>query len=180
MKLIAICGPAGSGKSTLARHYFSHLGYQVKAFAEPIKEMLRTFLKYQALDDAMIDRMLYLDLKETPSEYFRGKTPRHALQTLGTEWGRDLIDPKLWVTAWEHSIQGKDRVLVDDLRFLSEAQKIKDLGGYIIKLSREGVSSGTHPSEREYLLIQEDLHIDNSGAMDFMFRRVAQGMGDRL
>ena len=68
-------------------------------------------------------------LKETPCDLLCGKTPRQAMQLLGTEWGRDLISPDFWVSAWSAAVDraltgGAIGIVADDCRFLNEVAAI--------------------------------------------------------
>src|SRR5699024_8911126 len=118
-------------------------GYERVRFAGPLKAMLKAL----GLTDAQVDG----DQKEVPSDLLRGLTPRWAMQTLGTEWGRNCIHPNLWVSAWKASIVGKPRVVVDDLRFPNEEAAVRDLGGVVWRVERPGVGESSHASESQRL-----------------------------
>ncbi len=80
------------------------------------------------------------DLKETPTELLAGQTPRWAMQTLGTEWGRELMGPDIWANAWEHAatlvLNEGGTVVVDDCRFPNELEAVRHLGGVAINILR--------------------------------------------
>lgn len=84
------------------------------------------------------DRNLYgsLDDKMQPLDMLGGKSARYALQTLGTEWGRELMDSNFWVRAWEHTLEAEadtdDIIVADDVRFHTEAEAIEKRGGLLI------------------------------------------------
>ena len=117
---------------------------------------------------------------------YRSITPRLALQTLGTDWGRDSVDRYMWT---DHAIRtadlltwggfGYDRekglfsqphtkydlVVLTDGRFISEFERIREEGGIVIKLRRDrGSASSTtrlagisgHQSEEEIDTIPDD------------------------
>jgi hypothetical protein len=45
------------------------------------------------------------------------------MQTLGTEWGRKIIHPEIWLLAWKNSVEelgAYGNVVVDDVRFPNE------------------------------------------------------------
>lgn len=144
LRLVALCGPIGSGKSTAARHLCETHGYARTRFADPLKAMLRAV--------GLTDRHLDGDLKAAPCELLGGQSPRHALQTLGTEWGRDMIHPDLWTMLWLRQAQplldAGRRVVVDDLRFPNEAALVRVLGGCILRLDTPTASRAAHASER--------------------------------
>jgi hypothetical protein len=89
----------------------------------------------------LTDREIDGDHKELPCELLGGKTPRHAMQTIGTEWGRDLIDGDLWINAWKRSIEKLPPnvpIVCDDVRFANEAEAIHAMGGVVIRVVRLG------------------------------------------
>ena len=143
-RVVALTGAAGSGKSTAADYLIRHHGYERVKFADPLKDMMRAI--------GLSERYIEGDLKEEPTPWLRGKTPRHAMQTLGTEWGRNCIGEDFWVFLWRMRcidvIVGEDgRVVVDDCRFPNEAAAVRSLGGVIIKLEGRGGIAGAHASE---------------------------------
>lgn len=152
MPIIAFTGFKGSGKDTAAAPFLA-AGYARLAFADGIKAMLSGYLDYRGLDALTNERMLNGDLKETPTEHFEGRSPRHALQTLGTEWGRQLVGPNIWVNATVAQAKLWDAVVIADVRFENEARAIREAGGSIYKVVRlDLVPTDPHTSEA---------HIDN-------------------
>lgn len=142
--LIALCGPAQSGKSTCADELATYYGYTVVKFAGPLKDMLRSL----GLNEQQIEG----NQKEKQSDLLCGHSPRYAMQTLGTEWGRNLIGRDLWVNAWtartSQIIRLGGRVVVDDCRFDNELKAVRELGGKAVKLWRPGVEAvNGHVSE---------------------------------
>ena len=138
-QLIAFCGLAGAGKSFAAAHLSYAHGFQRERFAEPLKAMLRAFgLDVEEVDGAR---------KAEPSPNLAGATPRHAMQTLGEEWGRALIAEDIWVEHWARRADARlakgERVVVDDLRYRNEAHAIWRRGGKLIRIEREGLA-GKH------------------------------------
>lgn len=162
-QIFGLVGAKGSGKSTLANLLVRDHNFRRISFTQGLKAMLRTFLAGQGLSMDTIVRMLEGDLKETPTPYLDNKTPRHAMQTLGTEWGRECISGKIWVNAWHRSAATANQSIVaDDVRFLNEAEAIRNMGGLIILVSRQGLSlSDDHISEQELKQIVPDRIIVN-------------------
>jgi hypothetical protein len=158
--LIGFCGVAGAGKTFAAAHLVRMHAFDRIRFAGPLKDMMRAL----GLTEAEIEG----DGKERPSDLLAGKTPRHAMQTIGTEWGRDLIDPDLWVRAWgraaDKALAEGRPVVVDDVRFANEAAAIWARGGILVRLARDGagsVSGGAHASEHQDFPF--DLRMRNAG-----------------
>jgi len=157
MRLIALIGPKRSGKSEVAK-VLGWNGFTCVKFAQPLKDML---LSLPGVTNAHVEG----DLKEKPSDIFNGKTVRHVMQTLGTEWGRTCIDENIWLSLWKSKIERLRRVVTDDCRFLNEAKAVKDLGGEIWEMRREGLKYEGHSSETEMAKIEPDVVIHNNGTI---------------
>lgn len=139
-RVVALTGPAGSGKSTAADYLVRQHGYERAKFAGPLKDMCRAI----GLSEDHIEG----HLKEVPCDMLCGKTPRHLMQALGTELGRNLIGEDFWIRLWLHRVAAAKRVVVDDCRFPNEAAAVRSLGGVIIKLEGRGGIAGGHESEK--------------------------------
>ncbi|EHJ97684.1 AAA family ATPase [Agrobacterium tumefaciens] len=141
--VIALTGLAGSGKSTASKYLVEKHGYQLVKFAGPLKDMLRAI----GLSEAQIEG----ELKEEPCEWLQGATPRHAMQTLGTQWGRTCIGPSFWIELWVRRVNliiaEGGRVVVDDCRFPNEADEVRKLGGVVWRIVGRGGIAGSHESE---------------------------------
>lgn len=163
--LIALTGYAGSGKSTVAKHLVEQHGFVLVKFAGPLKSMMRAL--------GLGEREIEGDLKEVPCRLLDGKTPRYAMQTLGTEWGRSLISSRLWVNAAMTSV---DKVLdhggkavIDDMRFDNEALAVRMAGGKIVLIHRPGVGP-VNGHESESASIKWHGMIRNGGNIDELLK----------
>lgn len=137
------------GKSTTAA-ILASLAYQRLPFATPVKELAVRFLTLLGVSEQEARRLAYIDKGETIPQL--GVTGRHILQTLGTDWGRNMIKPDVWIQAWKSQWQSFVRrgclVVVDDVRFPEEANLITSLGGELWLIDRDGVPPcTTHESE---------------------------------
>lgn len=133
--LIGIAGHKQSGKTTLAEMLCQRLNLPHDSFAAPIRRAVADILGISV--DALEVR------KETPIKWLGGQTPRHLMQTLGTEWGRQMIDGELWVKALIQRSGGSGAV-VSDVRFPNEAEAIRNSGGKVIRLIRPGFQTQDH------------------------------------
>lgn len=167
-KIIAFYGPKGSGKSTCASILKQCKDFKIISFADPIREMLSVILP-----PSVIDR--HSTFKELPRQELCGKSFRHAAQTLGTEWGRNLIDPDLWANHLANKIMNNPTVnfVVDDLRFQNEWRVLSDLGAKFIEISRDNRSSDTHSSEHGLEIITPDAIITNNGTHQDLIKKLS-------
>lgn len=160
-RVIALAGFKGSGKTEVARILASH-GMMATHFAQPLKDMLKCL--------GLSDPELYGALKEKPSPLLCGCTPRHAMQTLGTEW-RDMIHTELWTRIWEqrareYLLRDKERaIVVDDLRFPHEVAAVKKFNGVVWYIDRKGLTSDGHASEQPLSLELIDTVVGNYGTL---------------
>lgn len=162
--IIGLMGLLGSGKSEAANHLVLNHGFQRIKFAGPLKDMMRAL----GLGENEIEG----DRKELPCDLLGGRTPRYGMQTLGSEWGRDIIAPDLWVRAWKAAVEraGPDaRVVADDVRFQNEIEALIEMApelGRIIRIVRPSVDKApaSHVSENQGL--SADHTILNHGSID--------------
>ena len=171
-RVVGFCGPIGAGKTTAAEYLGWVHGYTRQRFAGPLKDMMRAL----GLSTREIDG----DLKEMPSPILCGRTPRHAMQTLGTEWGRELIGPDLWISIWTaRATASSSPVVADDVRFPNEVAAIKALGGIVIRIERPGAlahgAAAAHASEAYRLAA--DARVVNDGSVADFERRLARLIG---
>lgn len=169
-KLIGLTGLRGSGKSTAAQRLLVTHGFALVKFAGPLKDMLRVI----GLTDEHLDGAL----KEVPTDLLLGKTPRHAMQTLGTEWGRDCIGRTLWRDAAARRIDnylaGGISVIIDDLRFHNELAAIHDRGGISIRIDRSfaAANDDLHPSEVEIPDLAVTHSVENDGTVEHLWCQI--------
>lgn len=170
-KLIGLTGYAQSGKSTVAEYLSSNHSYDRVSFASRLKGMLGLGLGL-TLDE------LYGARKDLPCEHLLGVTPRHAMQTLGTEWGRNMIHPDLWCSMTLEDIKHNNPacVVIDDVRFANETELIRKAGGWIIRINRNITSASVHSSETSIDQIIPDIHIYNHTGIGNLYMNIDELM----
>jgi hypothetical protein len=120
-----------SGRALLARR-------NCGAFiADPLRAMLAVLLKANGMKADEITRYLEGELKEQVIPCL-GVTSRYAQISLGTEWGRVLINPDLWANTWGKGMEEGESVMNDSVRFPNEEDVIRSLGGFTILIVRPG------------------------------------------
>ncbi|MFA4904457.1 MAG: hypothetical protein WC600_17120 [Desulfobaccales bacterium] len=179
--LIGLSGKAGSGKSTAADYLWDQYLYHRFAFADTLKVLVG-----QAFDFSQ--EQLYGDLKEVPDPRF-GKSPRWCLQHLGTEVFRGIW-PGIWVHHLMESVRdfwqmnGERPVVVTDVRFLDEAEALKNVGAVLIRIERAGAGAQAgipdHISETSLDAYPGwDYVLQNDGslaALEFMLDQIVGGV----
>ena len=125
--VIGLSGFVGSGKTSVAEWFIGNHGFKRYSFADPIREMMMVL----GVDEATLRDP---KRKEEPHPALMGRTPREAMETLGTAWGRDMIHPHLWIGQFGLRTKKARLVIVDDVRFPNEVTAIRSIGGKVFKL----------------------------------------------
>lgn len=145
MKIVALFGPQGAGKSEAANALATNPGWIRLSFVDPLYDMMWTFL---GVNPRSID-------KNASCPALGGKTLRHALQALGTEWGRNMLSGTIWV---DHMQRRLDRacdeahaagVVIDDLRHANEFTMLNLLGAQFVRIERAGFKHNYDPHSSE-------------------------------
>ena len=180
LEVIGITGRKRHGKDTVARELALH-GFTVVRFADPLKAMLRAFYAAHGLSDFEIEMKIEGALKEAPCTFLNGRTPRYAMQTLGTEWGRDLIDINLWTDSLQRRAAAHDKVVVPDVRFSNECDAVSAIGGKMLRVEarqRVGITEqSNHSSETGIDVLPVDLEISNNGTLFELSAAVRAALG---
>ncbi len=72
------------------------------------------------------------------------------MQTLGTEWGRNLIGDNFWVELAMSKALSSQRAVITDVRFPNEVEAVQNHGGVVVGISADWIVpvEGEHESER--------------------------------
>lgn len=167
--LIGLMGPAGAGKDTAADHLEDHHGFVRYAFADPMRTMLEAAFTAAGIDYAHIYER---KLKEEPVPGV-GHSYRKLAQTLGTEWGRRMLDEDLWLRFADMTLGMPDapvcdRIVVTDVRFPNEAGWIRRHGGVVLRIQRDTAPVRQHVSETAMQQIDAWGDIANNRGLDWL------------
>jgi hypothetical protein len=178
VKIIGINGVARSGKDTLAGFLVEDHGFDQESFAAPIRQCVSLITGIPMAD--LIDG----PLKEQPIEWLGCVTPRYLMQTLGTEWGRQLVHPEIWLRVMERKLyaaadRGVSGVAISDVRFDNEAEFVREtMNGTVVSVERPGVKPvQAHASEAGIARGLIDQVIRNDGSLEDL-RTKAQVLGN--
>jgi len=178
--IIGITGKKFNGKDTLG-NYLSKYGYKRLAFADPLKEVLRTVFHFN-------DEQLYGEDKEKPDPYWK-IPPRSIMQFVGTDLFRHQISKilpnignNIWIEVVKRQIvelwktNPKQKIVLTDLRFPNEINLIKELNGTIIRVKRNIDKNDNdfvvvHESETYIDKLDVEHDFENNGTKAELFKK---------
>lgn len=138
--IIGVYGGIGEGKDLFASLLMKHssVKFENKKFAFKLKQIvaLLTGVDVHNFEDDDFKN------KTIPGKWKHPRTSepityRFLLQYIGTELFRDGLDINVWVNSLFADYNATEsNFIITDMRFLNEAQAIKDNGGITIKVSR--------------------------------------------
>ena len=173
--IVGLLGLKGSGKSSVANMMAQNNGFTVVKMADPLKDMLRTLFYHAGFSEEEVEQYIEGPLKEEPVGFLGGKSTRHAMQTLGTEWGRDLIHEDLWVSLFSGMAGAKNLVVCDDCRMFNEADYIINQGGTLIRIlgpHEDQLREPHHISEQELEIIPVHHVVTNSSTINKLYAEI--------
>lgn len=155
--VIGITGRARSGKDTVRNFIIAARGGYAYSFADPLRAMLKPL----GID---MDDPYWANRKDEVIPAL-GASPRKLLQTLGTEWGRALINDNLWVLlAQQRLLNNGLGMVVADVRFENEAAWVRNVGGLLVHVLRpDATQVRAHASEAGVVIQDSDVVINNTG-----------------
>lgn len=146
--IVGISGKAGAGKDTAAEVLIRTYGFQKCSLADPIKNIAKSIFDFS-------DEQLWgPSHKRNEVDVRYGTTPRHVLQTLGTEWARSVY-PLIWIECFLRKVRQfpHTNFVVADVRFENEVTALRQAGATLLRIVRPKPqlfgAAAEHPSERE-------------------------------
>ena len=192
MIVIGLQGKKRSGKDTFAGFLVKHLKDKKvarTAFANPLKQMLTdisgvdffseedketdqvftiNMVKFQEYTDLLLDVSVFYQVDkfariEDFGTLYIYSSKRKLMQFFGTDICRKYKGDLYWVDKLQ--ILDADVLIVTDVRFQTEADKIKSLGGILVEIINPLIeSTDTHSSENAVL--PSDWEVYNSGSLN--------------
>ena len=189
--IIGLAGYARSGKNSVGEILVKHHGFEQRAFADKIRETLIALdpilfptvgIKGQPSGYRMsMEDLTFEDLKNDPET---GAEIRRLMQRMGTEVGRNIFGETFWIdqclpvisTSNDEKTYYKYRmpsIVVTDVRFLNETQRIRELGGIIWWIDRPGFGPvNDHVSDNSLTAENCDVTIHNHGTLELLTESV--------
>ena len=175
--LLGLCGYAGCGKDTAAQVLLEEWNFQRVAFADPIKKALLALDPLVPAESGEgTVRLSEFATGRSWSEVNEFPEVRRLMQVLGTEVGRNLFDPDLWVRLAADKLAGTQSVgstVVTDVRFPNEARLIKSHGGHLVRITRpEFGPVNEHVSDRASENWTYDFHLVNDADIPALHQKM--------
>jgi hypothetical protein len=140
--IVGLVGFIGAGKGTVADLLVDRHDFEKESFANSVKDACATIFGWNRsmLEGDTPESRAW---REQPDKWWSEKlgrefSPRLALQLMGTEAGRDVFHPDLWV----HTVMRRcenapyHNYVIADVRFPNEVNAIVNSGGKIIRVRR--------------------------------------------
>lgn len=175
MLVIGFAGAAGAGKDTCGQWLTNRIpSLRRIGFADPLKQMLGALPDFP--NDHSGARWADRSWKEASISRYNA-SPRKMAQTLGTEWGRTLINDDIWVKVaarkvelWPNYVSG---AVFTDARYENEASWIRSTGGTVVHILRpDKMEVRSHTSEVGLEGSKDDYAIQNNGSFEFLYEQV--------
>jgi len=170
--VIGLSAYAQSGKDTVADRLVEKHGYTKMSFASPIREALLRLDPRINLEGLPPGVTLSQSVKISGWESLKADSfgdVRGLLQRMGTEVGREMFGEDIWADYAINSIPDGAKVVFADVRYPNEANAIRNLGGYIWRIVRNGVGpANDHTSESAMDSYEFDAVLKNSHGLDFL------------
>lgn len=180
MQIVGIHGKARAGKTSVARWLGDKRNAFQASFADPIKETLIGMfclsygLSWEHFENPTLKEQALPGL---------GRSPRFLAQTLGTEWGRALVNDDLWVMLLEQRLRGQlvwgkygQMIVIADVRFENEARWVRE-HGTLLHLTRIGADGNVgvagHQSESGIAPADGDIRLANDGTLEDLYTALA-------
>lgn len=182
--IIGICGKMGSGKSTLRDSLFTVLNtircknkqnklfnMEYDSLANKLKETVSFMFRSQTAEK----NDTVFDIKKLPdkSEYlYKDKTFGRLLQLIG-DGIRNSVDDEIWINLLLNKYTKPTVLLIDDVRYLNEANYIQNNEGIVIKCIRHADINSVkgrdiqHQSETQIDFIKSNIDYDSENNNSF-------------
>lgn len=200
--IIGISGKAGSGKDTTAsllRLVYSGKDWEIKKFAGKLKEVVSTLLSIplDKLEDHQVkDSILgeewwyyaavknvrkptikipYLAATKSEAEKYKNVLVKTTVRDFMVSVGhglRENVSQDFWINLLLNNYDEDKNWIVTDVRYKNEFEAIKSIGGIVIRVERDGLNTGFHPSETELDYAPFDIILKNTGQIPDLLSQV--------
>ena len=136
---IAICGKAGAGKTAVADYICEKYGYKRHSIADEVKAIAKNLFKMKGKD-------------------------RFLLQLIGKKMRE--IRPSVWLDYTIEKVKGKDKVVIDDVRYPNEYEGLKAHGFVMVKVVADRQACLDRLAQRNGEVATDRLDDESETALD--------------
>lgn len=145
--ILGLMGYAGAGKDAFASVLVNEMGFKRVAFADPVRRAAYNTGWDGKKDDAGRRRLqeIGMHFRELDQDYWLNRAIREMAQLM---------------------TEGHERFVFTDCRFPNEVEAIRELGGKLLRIKRDGVGPvNEHVSEVATVEVTPDGWIENNGTL---------------
>lgn len=178
--IIGLMGQKHSGKDTAAAYLVKEHGFERRAFADPGKKYLASVLDIPLWDIEKFknDKNVAVTVEHLQNDgsvfRFESLDFRQYMQNF-IENAKQIFGEDVWANATlpVDGFYGGRAIVLSDCRFQVEVNRIKELGGYTIKIVRpSSEDQDHHRSEAEQLAIKADYEAFNTEGVEYLYKRI--------
>lgn len=173
--LIGLSGYAQAGKDTIGQFLVNSYGFKRIAFADRLKDMalaLDPLVHGEVRLSRIVENHGWDNAKERYPEV------RRTLQRLATEVIRDRVDPDYWLDFAFGQMLSEDKIVITDVRFPNEIERIHESGGVLIRIERPGINAvNAHSSEMAWNDADFDYIVTNDASVEDLYTEVEKLLG---
>jgi hypothetical protein len=177
--IIGVLGKKRSGKDTISDYLINKYNFTKYGMAHPLKDALMHIFGWSY-------DQVYNNAKDSIDPNW-GVSPREVMQLIGTEVFQYYLPEKLeplqkfgrsfWVNRFEiwRKENRRKNVIISDVRFQHEVDRINELGGVIWRVTRPSADGvlDLHPSEKEMDEVKGvKCIIENNGTIDELYKKI--------
>lgn len=183
MLIVSLSGYSQSGKDSTGNFLVQDYGFRRYAFADRMRDCL---LQLDPMVEAENGVVRLSRLLAFTDGWDRAKVEypevRRLMQAFGTEVGRNLLGPNVWVDTLFRQLQEEkpERVVITDCRFTNEIAAVLEAGGFPVWIERPGTQPvNAHVSDNA-LSAEDFTHTIFNGGSTTHLREAVSKLADTL
>lgn len=174
--IVGLMGYAQVGKDTVAKTLVEEHGFTRIAFADALRDCVYALNPIVQAWAGMHPEHGLVPLTVTVQNLVnvhgwdkakQNPEVRRLLQVMGTEVGRDIIAPNVWVDIAMRKVHATGRYVFTDVRFPNESTAIARERGTLVRVRRQGFEPvNGHSSETAVDHVEPHFTIYNDGSLE--------------
>lgn len=193
--IIGLVGLKNSGKDEAGAYLMKEHGFERRAFADPGKKYMASVLDipFSLIEQIKNDPEVRVEVYDADDASgpdsneisLSGMTFRQFMQNF-IQNAKQIFGDKVWVDTVlpvDGFYVGRP-IVITDCRFTIEADRIRQLDGYIVRIDRYYATDDGHVSETQQSMIEPDFVVNNHGSirelyveLDLMLNQMLERVG---